>query len=95
MNAKASVLIRYIFPALGGLFVTYLYNVVDGIFVGQGVGSRTGADRSYPSDAFSVQKGQSALPALQYQRHIAAQGLQARRAGGRHTAHHARYCALL
>lgn len=29
----------YIFPALGGLFVTYLYNVVDGIFVGQGVGS--------------------------------------------------------
>lgn len=26
-------------PALGGLFVTYLYNVVDGIFVGQGIGS--------------------------------------------------------
>ena len=39
MNAKASALIRYIFPALGGLFVTYLYNVVDGIFVGQGVGA--------------------------------------------------------
>ena len=32
-------LFSYIFPALGGLFVTYLYNVVDGIFVGQGVGS--------------------------------------------------------
>lgn len=39
MNANAKDLIRYIFPALGGLFVTYLYNVVDGIFVGQGVGS--------------------------------------------------------
>ncbi len=39
MNAKTNSLIRYIFPALGGLFVTYLYNVVDGIFVGQGVGS--------------------------------------------------------
>ena len=39
MNAKTKSLIGYIFPALGGLFVTYLYNVVDGIFVGQGVGS--------------------------------------------------------
>ncbi len=39
MNANAKTLIRYILPALGGLFVTYLYNVVDGIFVGQGVGS--------------------------------------------------------
>lgn len=39
MNANAKALIRYILPALGGLFVTYLYNVVDGIFVGQGVGS--------------------------------------------------------
>lgn len=39
MNARAKALIGYIFPALGGLFVTYLYNVVDGIFVGQGVGS--------------------------------------------------------
>lgn len=39
MNEKAKALIRYILPALGGLFVTYLYNVVDGIFVGQGVGS--------------------------------------------------------
>jgi len=29
---------RYILPSVGGLFVTYLYNVVDGIFVGQGVG---------------------------------------------------------
>ncbi len=39
MNAKAVSLMRNIFPALGGLFVTYLYNVVDGIFVGRGVGS--------------------------------------------------------
>ena len=38
MNAKTKSLFAYIFPALGGLFVTYLYNVVDGIFVGQGVG---------------------------------------------------------
>lgn len=38
MNAKAKSLFAYIFPAMGGLFVTYLYNVVDGIFVGQGVG---------------------------------------------------------
>ena len=39
MNAKAKPLLGNILPALGGLFVTYLYNVVDGIFVGQGVGS--------------------------------------------------------
>ena len=39
MNDKLKNLWRYIFPAIGGLFVTYLYNVVDGIFVGQGVGS--------------------------------------------------------
>lgn len=39
MKARAKALTGYIFPALGGLFVTYLYNVVDGIFVGQGVGS--------------------------------------------------------
>lgn len=39
MNARTKSLFGYIFPALGGLFVTYLYNVVDGIFVGQGVGS--------------------------------------------------------
>lgn len=39
MSTNARTLIRYIFPALGGLFVTYLYNVVDGIFVGQGAGS--------------------------------------------------------
>lgn len=39
MNEKTKSLFGYIFPAMGGLFVTYLYNVVDGIFVGQGVGS--------------------------------------------------------
>ena len=39
MNVKTKSLIANILPALGGLFVTYLYNVVDGIFVGQGVGS--------------------------------------------------------
>lgn len=38
MNTKLKSLLGYIFPALGGLFVTYLYNVIDGIFVGQGVG---------------------------------------------------------
>ena len=39
MNVKTKSLIANILPALGGLFVTYLYNIVDGIFVGQGVGS--------------------------------------------------------
>ena len=39
MNTRTESLFGYIFPALGGLFVTYLYNVVDGIFVGQGVGA--------------------------------------------------------
>ena len=39
MNEKTKSLLGSIFPALGGLFVTYLYNVVDGIFVGRGVGS--------------------------------------------------------
>ena len=39
MSEKAKSLFRYIFPAMGGLFVTCLYNVADGIFVGQGVGS--------------------------------------------------------
>ncbi len=39
MNDKLKNLCRYIFPAMGGLFVTYLYNVVDGVFVGRGVGS--------------------------------------------------------
>ena len=39
MNVKTKSLAANILPALGGLFVTYLYNVVDGIFVGQGVDS--------------------------------------------------------
>lgn len=39
MSEKTKSLFGYIFPALGGLFVTYLYNIVDGIFVGQGVGA--------------------------------------------------------
>ena len=39
MNAKAKTLLGNILPALGGLFVTYLYNVVDGIFVGRGGGA--------------------------------------------------------
>ena len=39
MNDRLKSLYRYIFPAVGGLFVTYLYNVVDGIFVGQGIGT--------------------------------------------------------
>lgn len=39
MSTNLKSLCRYIFPAMGGLFATYLYNIVDGIFVGQGVGS--------------------------------------------------------
>lgn len=39
MNTKVKSLFGYIVPALGGMFVTYLYNVVDGIFVGRGVGA--------------------------------------------------------
>ena len=38
MNDRLKSLYRYILPAVSGLFVTYLYNVVDGIFVGQGIG---------------------------------------------------------
>ena len=30
---------RYVFPSVGGLCVMFLYNIVDGIFIGQGVGS--------------------------------------------------------
>ncbi len=39
MSTRTKSLFDYIFPAVGGLFVTYLYNVVDGIFVGRGAGS--------------------------------------------------------
>lgn len=39
MNPRVKQLCNYIFPAVRSLFVTYLYNVMDGIFVGQGVGS--------------------------------------------------------
>lgn len=39
-SSNIGILFRYIVPAVGGLFVTYLYNVVDGIFVGQGVGAQ-------------------------------------------------------
>lgn len=39
MNPKAKQLCNYILPAVGSLFVTYLYNVMDGIFVGHGIGS--------------------------------------------------------
>lgn len=39
-NLEVKTLCRYLFPAVGGLFATYLYNVVDGIFVGQGVGAQ-------------------------------------------------------
>lgn len=38
MNAKGKTLCWYVLPAVGGLCVTYLYNIVDGIFVGQGTG---------------------------------------------------------
>lgn len=39
MNTKMKSLFSYICPAVGELFVIYLYNVIDGIFVGRGVGS--------------------------------------------------------
>ena len=56
MNDKLKNLWRYIFPAMGGLFVTYLYNVVDGIFVGQGVGSAAlgAVDIGVPFITFAV-----------------------------------------
>ncbi|MDO4328717.1 MAG: MATE family efflux transporter [Lachnospiraceae bacterium] len=38
MKSNGRRLCRYVFPAVGGLCVTYLYNIIDGIFVGQGVG---------------------------------------------------------
>lgn len=39
MNSKTNSIYRYIFPAVGGLFIMYLYNVVYGIFVVHGVGA--------------------------------------------------------
>lgn len=39
MSSHVKRLCSYIFPAVGSLFVTYLYNVMDGIFVGRAVGS--------------------------------------------------------
>lgn len=37
-NEKHKELLKYILPSAGAMCVTYLYNIVDGIFVGQGVG---------------------------------------------------------
>ncbi len=37
-NSRQKELFNYILPSAGALCVTYLYNIVDGIFVGQGVG---------------------------------------------------------
>lgn len=39
MGEKNKILARYILPSAGGLCVTYLYNIVDVIFVGRGVGA--------------------------------------------------------
>lgn len=39
MNARAKSFFGYMLPATGSLFVTYLYNVIDGIFVGRGAGA--------------------------------------------------------
>lgn len=39
MNKRIKNLLCYVCPAVGGLCVTFLYNIVDGIFVGQGVGA--------------------------------------------------------
>ena len=38
MQKKNKTLFHYTLPSVGGLCVTYLYNIVDGIFVGRGVG---------------------------------------------------------
>lgn len=38
MQEKNRTLWRYIIPSAGALCVTYLYNIVDGIFVGRGIG---------------------------------------------------------
>lgn len=38
MQEKNKTLWRYILPSAGAMCVTYLYNIVDGIFVGRGVG---------------------------------------------------------
>ena len=56
MNPKIKSLFSYLVPAMGGLFVTYLYNVVDGIFVGQGVGSAAlgAVNLAVPFITFSV-----------------------------------------
>lgn len=39
MNSRGKEIFHYILPSAGGLCVTYLYNIVDGIFVGRGVGA--------------------------------------------------------
>lgn len=39
MNSRSRQILYYILPSAGGLCVTYLYNIVDGIFVGRGVGA--------------------------------------------------------
>lgn len=39
MNSQLKNVLRYVFPSVGSMLVAYLYIVVDGIFVGQGVGS--------------------------------------------------------
>ena len=39
MHQQGRTMARYVVPAIGGLCVAYLYNIVDGIFVGQGVGA--------------------------------------------------------
>lgn len=56
MNPKIKSLFSYLVPAMGELFVTYLYNVVDGIFVGQGVGSAAlgAVNLAVPFITFSV-----------------------------------------
>lgn len=38
-NERQKTLFNYILPSAGALCVTYLYNIVDGIFVGQGIGA--------------------------------------------------------
>jgi putative MATE family efflux protein len=39
MDTRFKSVLRYVIPSVGGLMVTFLYVVVDGIFVGRGIGA--------------------------------------------------------
>ena len=39
MNNQLKSVMRYVLPSIGSMLVAYLYVVIDGIFVGQGIGA--------------------------------------------------------